>query len=142
MAAQYGGRTAIGRTLSSEERKNMPKITKELIWRVLSYLKPYKWHLLVVFLTIITASVLGVLPSILTGKMIDEGLYNQNLNLLIKLVIISFFVLMLSNLITAAETYINVWVAQHISFDMKNQMYAHLQKMPQKFFTRATLSPA
>lgn len=104
-------------------------------WRVLSYLKPYKWHLLVVFLTIITASVLGVLPSILTGKMIDEGLYNQNLNLLIKLVIISFFVLMLSNLITAAETYINVWVAQHISFDMKNQMYAHLQKMPQKFFT-------
>lgn len=31
MAAQYGGRTAIGRTLSSEERKNMPKITKELI---------------------------------------------------------------------------------------------------------------
>ncbi|MBP3480405.1 MAG: ABC transporter ATP-binding protein [Clostridia bacterium] len=135
MAAQYGGRTAIGRTLSSEERKNMPKITKELIWRVLSYLKPYKWHLLVVFLTIITASVLGVLPSILTGKMIDEGLYNQNLNLLIKLVIISFFVLMLSNLITAAETYINVWVAQHISFDMKNQMYAHLQKMPQKFFT-------
>ncbi len=113
----------------------MPKITKELIWRVLSYLKPYKWHLLVVFLTIITASVLGVLPSILTGKMIDEGLYNQNLNLLIKLVIISFFVLMLSNLITAAETYINVWVAQHISFDMKNQMYAHLQKMPQKFFT-------
>lgn len=135
MAAQYGGRTAIGRTLSSEERKNMPKITKELIWRVLSYLKPYKWHLLVVFLTIITASILGVLPSILTGKMIDEGLYNQNLNLLIKLVIISFFVLMLSNLITAAETYINVWVAQHISFDMKNQMYAHLQKMPQKFFT-------
>ncbi len=106
MAAQYGGRTAIGRTLSSEERKNMPKITKELIWRVLSYLKPYKWHLLVVFLTIITASVLGVLPSILTGKMIDEGLYNQNLNLLIKLVIISFFVLMLSNLITAAEKHI------------------------------------
>lgn len=135
MAAQYGGRTAIGRTLSSEEKENMPKITKELIWRVLSYLKPYKWHLFVVFLTIITASILGVLPSILTGKMIDEGLYNKNLNLLINLVIISFFVLLLSNLITAAETYINVWVAQHISFDMKNQMYAHLQKMPQKFFT-------
>lgn len=135
MALHYGGRRAVGRMLSDEEKNNMPKITKELIGRILSYLKPYKFHLLFVFLTIIAASVLGVLPSILTGKMIDEGLYNRNLDMLIKLVIISFAVLLLSNLIAAAETYVNTWVAQHIAFDMKNQMYAHLQKMPQKFFT-------
>lgn len=135
MAHSYGGRRSIGRTLSEEEKQNMPKITKQLVLRIFSYLKPYKLHLFVVFTAIIASSVLGVLPSILTGKMIDEGLYNKNLDVLIQLVIISFFVLLLSNLISAVETYVNTWVAQHIAFDMKNQMYEHLQKMPQKFFT-------
>lgn len=135
MALPYGGRRAVGRMLSEEEKQNRPKITKKLIKRIFSYLKPYKLRLLFVFLTIVISSVLGVLPSILTGKMIDEGLYNHNLDILIKLVLVSLCVLILSNLISAAETYVNTWVAQHIAFDMKNEMYAHLQKMPQKFFT-------
>lgn len=135
MPPAYGGRRAIGRMLTEEEKKNMPKITKALVGRILSYLKPYRWHLLVVLLTIIAASVLGVLPSMLTGKIIDEGLYNKNFEVLIKLILASFGVLILSNVISVMETFINVWVAQHITYDMKNQMYAHLQKMPQSFFT-------
>ena len=135
MPPPYGGRRAVGRMLSEEEKKNMPKITKQLVKRIFSYMKPYKFHFLFVFLTIIASSVLGVMPSMLTGKMIDEGLYNHNLDILIKLVIASLFVLILSNVIAVAETYVNTWVAQHISYDMKNEMYAHLQKMPQKFFT-------
>lgn len=135
MALPYGGRRAIGRTLSEEEKQNMPKITKALVLRILSYLKPYKLHLLIVLLAIIISSVLGVLPSMLTGQMIDKGLYGKDFNLLFKLILASLGVLILSNLISVVETYVNTWVAQHISYDMKNQMYAHLQKMPQSFFT-------
>jgi len=29
----------------------------------------------------------------------------------------------------------NTWIAQHITYDMRNKMYAHLQKMSQRFFT-------
>ena len=135
MPPRYGGRRAIGRTLTDEEKKNMPKITKKLILRILSYLTPYKWHFLVVFVTIIISSVMGVLPSMLTGRMIDDGLYGRDFPMLIKLILLAVAVLVGSNLIAVAETYATTWVAQHISFDMKNQMYAHLQKMPQRFFT-------
>ena len=34
-----------------------------------------------------------------------------------------------------AESYLNTWIAQHITFDMRNQMYSHLQSMSQRFFT-------
>ena len=40
-----------------------------------------------------------------------------------------------ANLIGVAESYLNTWIAQHITFDMRNQMYRHLQKMSQRFFT-------
>lgn len=131
----YGGRRAIGRALTDEEKQNMPKITKALVKRILGYLAPYKWHLLAVFVTIIVSAVFGVFPSLITGKIIDDGLYAKDLALVVKLVIIAFAVLLASNLISVIETYINTWVAQHIGYDMKNEMYAHIQKMPQSFFT-------
>jgi ATP-binding cassette subfamily B protein len=75
------------------------------------------------------------LPSILTGKIIDEGLIGQNLRLLITYIVASLGVTLLSNLIGVGESYINTWIAQHITFDMRNQMFRHLQKMSQRFFT-------
>lgn len=122
------------RALTEQEKQNMPKITPAFLKRIFSYLSPYKFRLLIVFSAIIISSLLGVVPSLLTGKMIDDGLYGKNFSLLVTLILLSLGVLILSNLISVIETYVNSYVAMHITYDMKNQMYAHLQKMPQSFF--------
>ena len=57
--------------LTDEEKQNAPKITKELLLRVFSYLKPYWRQLALVFACIIVASVCSLFPSILTGNIID-----------------------------------------------------------------------
>lgn len=124
-----------GGFMDEEEKKNAPKVTKELIGRVFSYLKPYYKQMILVLLAIILSSVFNMLPAILTGKIIDDGLINRNLDLLIKLIILSLLVTLGANLIGVLESYLNTWIAQHITFDMRNQMYSHLQKMSQKFFT-------
>jgi ATP-binding cassette subfamily B protein len=36
--------------LTDKEKQNKPKITKDLLLRILKYLKPYKWHFLLVFI--------------------------------------------------------------------------------------------
>ncbi len=128
-----GGRG--GKFLSEEEKQNAPKITKELLIRVFSYLKPYWKQMLLVFAAIIVSSILSIYPSILTGRIIDEGLIGRNLDLLIKLIIISLCVTLGSNLIGVLESYLNTWIAQHITYDMRNEMYQHLQQMSHRFFT-------
>jgi len=121
--------------LTEEEKQNKPKITGKLLKRVFSYLLPYWLKLLLVFMTIIVSSILGLLPSILTGRIIDEGLIGKDLNKLILLIVSSIVVMIASNLIGVLESYLNTWVAQHITYDMRNRMYAHLQKMSYGFFT-------
>ena len=121
--------------LTEEEKQNQPKVTKELLKRVFSYLAPYWKQLLLTLGCILLSSVLRLLPSILTGKILDDGLYARNLDLLIKLIILSLAVTFGAELIGVAESYLNSWIAQHITFDMRNAMYAHLQKMSQSFFT-------
>ena len=121
--------------LTDEEKANRPKVTWPLLKRVFSYLTPYWKQMLVVLGCIIVSSVLGLMPSVLTGRIIDQGLIGRDLRLLILLILLSLGVTLGSNLIGVAENYLNNWIAQHITYDMRNKMYRHLQRMSQSFFT-------
>ena len=76
-----------------------------------------------------------LLPSILTGNIIDEGLIGRSIPKLILYILLSLLVTFAANIIGIVESHLNTWIAQHISFDMRNQMYKHLQRMSQRFFT-------
>ena len=121
--------------LTEEEKANRPKVTWPLLKRIFSYLKPYWFQLLLVLLCIVASSSLTLLPSILTGKIIDEGLIGRDLNKLIYYIVLSLAVTLGGNLIGVAQSYFNSWIAQHITFDIRNSMYRHLQNMSQRFFT-------
>ena len=112
--------------MTEEEKANQPKVTKALLKRIVSYLRPYSGRLALVPVCIAAASFFSLLPSILTGKIIDEGLVKLDLNALVKYIVLSLAVTLGANLIGVAESYINTWIAQHITYDMRNQMYAHL----------------
>lgn len=121
--------------LTEEEKANMPKVDKALIKRILSYLKPYRVQFIFVFLAILISAVVGLLPSIITGRIVDEALINKDMRLLVQLLLAAFATLAVSQIIGVLETYINAWISQRIIFDMRGQMYSHLQYMSHSFFT-------
>ena len=121
--------------LTDEEKNNMPKVDKGLIKRIASYLKPYWLQFVFVFVAILLSAVVGLFPSIITGKIVDEALVGRDLKLLIELLILAFVTMAVSQIIGVLENYINSWISRRIIFDMKNQMYDHLQHMPHSFFT-------
>ena len=134
MAGAPGPRGPI-KFLSEEEKKNAPKVTKELMLRILSYLRPYWLQLLLVLAAIVLSATLGLLPSIITGRVVDEALVGKDMKLLVQLLLMAFVTLAASQVISVLESYINAWISQRIIFDMKNQMYDHLQHMPHSFFS-------
>ena len=133
----HGGPGGLGPRgfLTEEEKKNLPKVDGAFLKRILSYLKPYRVQLIFVFIAILLAAVVGLLPSIITGRIVDDALINRDMALLIRLLIMAFATLAISQAIGVLETYINAWISQRIIYDMKNQMYRHLQYMPHAFFT-------
>ena len=139
-----GGPGGRSHYLTEEEKQNTPKITGALLKRVFSYLQPYWKQLVLVLCCIAISSVCSLFPSILTGNIIDVltgkdlgGLFGAGISALIRLILLSLALNLTANLIGVGEAYLNNWIAQHISYDMRNQMYRHLQKMSQRFFTTA-----
>jgi len=123
------------RGMTDEEKAKMPKITKELVFRSLKYLTPYWKQLTVIILTILASSVLGLIPPIITGKIIDDGFIGGNFNIVWQFILLSFIVLIASNLIGVLQSYVSTWTSEHIGFDMRNEMYRHLEFMSHKFYT-------
>ncbi len=121
--------------LTDEEKANLPKVTGGLLKRILGYLTPYWAKFMMVFGTILISSVLGLLPSIITGRIVDQALVGENMKLLIKLLLAALITTFASQGVSLLTTYLNAWISQHIIFDMKNQMYRHLQQMSHAFFT-------
>ena len=135
MAGPGPGRMGPTRFLTEEEKQNMPKVTKELLARIMAYLRPYRLQFVFVFIAILISAAVGLFPSIITGRIVDEALVGRNMELLIKLLLAAFAALTVSQLVGVLENYINAWISQRIIFDMRNQMYRHLQYMPHSFFT-------
>ena len=122
--------------LTDEEKASMPKVSWALIKRILSYLKPYWVQFLFVFVAILLSAVIGLYPSIITGRIVDAlGAEGTTMKYLVQLILTAFATLIVSQVIGVLENYINAWISQRIIFDMKNQMYDHLQHMPHAFFT-------
>ncbi len=123
------------RPLTEEEKRQAPKLSGALLKRIFSYMIPYWRRLILVMLIILLSAGLGLLPSVLTGRMIDEGLIARDLDVLIQLILLSLLVTVVSNLIHILQSYLNATIAQNITYDMKNQMYAHLERMSHRFYT-------
>lgn len=122
--------------LTEEEKRNKPKVTKQLLTRILKYLKPYKWHFVLVFAALVVSAVLGLFPSVITGKIVDAIMADEgSVKMLVQLIGLAFVVLTASQVIMILEQYINSWISQKIIRDMRNEMYDHLQHMSHSFFT-------
>ena len=124
-----------GQFLTDEEKANAPKLTKELFARIMSYLKPYRPQLALVFVAIVVAAVIGLVPSVVTGMIVDQALVGEDLAYLVQLLLVALVAMVASQAIGVLENYINAWISQRIIYDMRNEMYAHLQRMPHSFFT-------
>ena len=89
---------------------------------------------MLILCAIAASSLLALYPSVLTGRIVDALAERKGVALLLKLILLSLGVTLGSNLIGVGQNYLNSWIAQHITFDMRNKMYAHLQQMSQRFW--------
>ncbi len=121
--------------LTEEEKANRPRVTFSLLRRIFAYILPYWKQTLLVFAAIFISSLFTLMPSVLTGRIIDEGLIGKNFKALITLIAACLAVTLGANLVSVFQNWLNTWISQHIIFDMRNKMYRHLQQMPQSFFT-------
>ncbi len=107
-----------------------------LMRRLLTYLWPYRPIVAVALAAIIGHAVLQLAQPYLTKLAIDAYIATGDLAGLDRIAIVFLFVLLGSFLLECVQTYILQMTGQRIMFDLRMQVYGHLQKLDVRFFDR------
>lgn len=130
MAGGFGGKMRFAR----EEDKDI-KITKEILFRIFKYFKPF-WKQMILAVTLLfIVSLLGLVIPIMTKNIIDKALPERSMYLLVIFILACIGATLLKELVSVGQNYINTWISKHIIYNMKNEMYNHLQHMPMSYFS-------
>jgi ATP-binding cassette subfamily B protein len=103
--------------------------------RIAGFFAPYRWQVLLVVVSITATSVLGVVTPFLLKALLDVAIPEQDFRLLNILVVLMIAIPVVNGLIGVGQTYVNNRVGQSVMQDLRDAVYAHLQRMPLRFFT-------
>jgi ATP-binding cassette subfamily B protein len=120
---------------SMRQGDEKPKVTRELLLRVLTYAKPYWWHIGGMLLTILASSALSVVTPLIFRQLIDTILPNKDLNKLVMFALALLLVPLLNGGISVIQRKLNVTVGEGVIYDLRVALFVRLQRMSLRFFT-------
>jgi ATP-binding cassette subfamily B protein len=112
-----------------------PKVTRELLLRVLAYAKPYWSHIGGMLLTILASSALSVVTPLIFRQLIDNILPNKDLNKLVMFAFALLLVPLLNGGISVVQRKLNATVGEGVIYDLRVALFVRLQRMSLRFFT-------
>lgn len=107
-----------------------------LMRRLLTYLHPYRWQVLLSVAILIFASLAELLLPYLTKVAIDRYISRSEFRGLIWLASLYFTVLLLQMTFHFLQTYMTQRIGQKVMYDMRNEIFSHLQRLPLSFFDK------
>jgi ATP-binding cassette subfamily B protein len=105
-----------------------------LMKRLIKYLKPYKWHVVLgILLSVIVSGMEAVRPWF-TKYAVDINIANNDKQGLLITAIAFLGLLVVRGLVQYASAYLTQWIGQKTIFDLRMQIFTHLQNLSIKFF--------
>jgi ATP-binding cassette subfamily B protein len=117
---------------SADER---PKVTRQLLKRVVGYARPYRWHIAGMLVMILTNTGLTLLTPLILRQLIDKTIPGKNIHQLVLLALALLFIPAVGGGINVLQRRLNAFVGEGTIYDLRVALYSHLQRMSLRFFT-------
>src|SRR5215468_3631540 len=134
--------------MAQEEEVLGKAYDSRLMRRLLTYLRPYRWHVSIAVVSIIGKSFADVLGPYLVKVAVDRylapskgatsGMWNwlspNPLTGIAQISSIYFGLLIFTFVLEFLQTYYMQWTGQQVMFDLRSQIFRHLQRMHVAFY--------
>ena len=107
-----------------------------LMRRLLAYLRPHIWYVAAALLALIGDAIVQLAPPYLVKLAIDQHISQGDLAGLNGIAVMFLGVLAASFSLEYAQTYMMQMIGQRIMYDMRMQIYSHLQRLDLSFYDR------
>lgn len=124
-----GPRGALDQFSGGEEDRRGVVFNRNVVARMLAYLRPYRRRMALAFLTMLAITALTLLTPYLLKQIIDQAIGSGNRAELIRLSIYTALAFTALYGATAAQQYLLSWVGQRVLGNLRSELFSHLQKL-------------
>jgi ATP-binding cassette subfamily B protein len=111
----------------------------KLMKRLLKYIKPYKHYVFAAIIFNILVAAIGPLRPFLSKVAIDDYIMNKDYNGLLFIVGILFASIIVQAIVQYYLTYFTELMGQKIIYDIRVQLFSHVQKLALKYFDKTPI---
>jgi ATP-binding cassette, subfamily B, bacterial len=105
--------------------------------RIISYARPYRGSLILFLSVVVLDAVVMVAVPLLLKVIIDQGILAKDTGLVIGIAALTAGLAVLDALLTLAQRWFSSRIGEGLIYDLRSQVFRHVQQQPIAFFTRA-----
>ena len=124
------------RSMTADQSVKSVKLKSGTLKRIATYATAYKIYIGFFLLTVIVDAILIVTTPLLLRKLIDEGVIPGNGGLITKLALIVGLLAVVDALFNIAGRWFSARVGEGLIYDLRSQVFTHVQRQSVAFFTR------
>ena len=125
------------RSFSRDRSVTHQRLTKGIVRRVASYARPYRWTLALFLLCTCVTAVITVAVPLLLKTIIDQGILKNDLTVVLEVAGLVAGLAVVGALISVATRWLSARTGEGLIYDLRTQVFGHVQRQPIAFFTRA-----
>ena len=124
----------------SMSRRDSSVVDKQIppgTWkRIMRFARPYRLDLLVFLVVIVIDALIGVATPVLAGKVVNEITRHGEVRVVVKIAIVIAALAVIDAVLSFAQRWYSARIGEGLIFDMRTDVFDHVQRMPLAFFTR------
>ncbi len=132
-ASQWQAMRGFSRDSSVTKQQLRPGIVR----RIAGYARPYRWDLGVFLLAAALDAVVTVSYPILLGVIIDKGIIPKRTDIVLELAAVVAGLALFDAVLTILQRFFTARVGEGLIYDLRTEVFSHVQRQPIAFFTRA-----
>jgi ATP-binding cassette subfamily B protein len=118
-----------------------PSVTKQrlkpgTVRRIMGYARPYRLDLAIFMIAAALDAVVTVSYPILLGVIIDKGILPRRTSVVLGLAAVVVGLALFDGFLNIVQRYFNARVGEGLIYDLRTEVFAHVQQQPIAFFTR------
>jgi ATP-binding cassette subfamily B protein len=118
-----------------------PSVTKQrlkpgTVRRIMGYARPYRLDLAVFMIAAALDAVVTVSYPILLGVIIDKGILPRRTSVVLGLAAVVVGLALFDGFLNIVQRYFNARVGEGLIYDLRTEVFSHVQQQPIAFFTR------
>jgi ATP-binding cassette subfamily B protein len=120
---------------SGDDSDKRKQVTWPLLKRVLGYARPYRTEIILMLITILVTTGLGLLTPLIFRDLIDHTLPSGDTARLNLLALALIMIPLANGGISVYQRQLNAAIGEGVIYDLRVSLYAHMQRLSMRFFT-------